>query len=241
MKLSTKQEDLLIELSTNYKTGLSQTENDEYTYSSPELNVLNPPLNCPKWACIILPCINHIPSMKLFKQIIPRDAEVRLGNRWVCYDATSLNKGDIVRLNEGDIVPADVQVLNLGLDFVNDSKLDSVTSGSGSGSDDQDILGLELIVDSSQIDGRKPQTVAVNENDGTVDAVQLYAGSVVLQGEAIAVVTNIGNDLMLSQLIRDGKWPPKAKSGWEAVNQMDDGDGNGDGNGNGNDRGQELA
>jgi hypothetical protein len=235
MKLSREQKDLLISLSTNYKTGLNQSQDPDFTYTiHAELNIINPPLNCPKWACIILPCISHIPSMKLFKQIVPRDAEVRLNNKWVCYDATSLNVGDIIRLNEGDIVPADVKLLNLGLDFVNDTDEDAIPVPVPESIVDQ---SLEIIVDSSQIDGRtKPLAVALNQSDGTVDAVELYAGSIILQGEAIAVVTKIGGNLLLSQLIRDGQWPPKAKAGWQAVNQRDDEEED-----SGSGRGQELV
>lgn len=224
MKLSKEQKDLLLSLSTNYTTGptnsLEQDDDDDQQHHDDELNIINPPLNCPKWACIVLPCINHIPSMKLFKKIIPREAEVRLGQRWVCYDASSLNKGDIVRLNEGDIVPADVRLLNLGLDFVSENENDEHEhDGHEHGGHGHDH---ELIIDSSLINGRtKPQTITLND-DGTVDAVELYAGSVVLQGEAIVVVTKIGGSVLLSTLIRDGKWPPKPKEGWEVVNQNDD-------------------
>jgi hypothetical protein len=236
MKLSKEQKELLASLSTNYKKGLkdplssTSSAHDNFAqhdYGNAELNTINPPLNCPKWACIVLPCINHIPSMKLFKTILPSEAEVRLNDKWVCYDATSLNVGDIIRLNAGDIVPADIKLLNLGLDFVDDDEGDNtIAEKVRSGNTDQD---LELIVDSSPVDGTlKPQSVTVNLEDGTVDAVEFYAGSLVLQGEGIAVVTKIGADLYLSKLIRDGMWPPQAKSGWEAVKQSydehDDGD-----------------
>ena len=222
MKLSRDQKDLLSSLSTDYRTGLNQSQNPNFSYAeNTELNIIQPPLNCPKWAYIVLPCINHIPSMKRFKEILPHDAEVRLDRKWVCYDATSLNVGDIVRLNEGDIVPADVILLNLGSEFVSDNDSDD-----NSEEVDIDASILELIVDSSQVDGQaKPWTVTLNKSDGTVDAVEIYAGSVILQGEAIAVVTKIGTDVLLSRLIMDGNWPPKAKAGWEAVNQNDD-DGN---------------
>lgn len=206
MKLSKQHKELLAALSTNYKTGPTNS-NDSHQ----ELNIIDPPLNCPKWACFILPCIKHIPSMKLFKKIIPREAEVRLGSRWVCYDATSLNKGDIIRLNEGDIVPADVRLLNLGLDFVDDG---DETEENQIGSNDE---VRELLIDSSQINGAlKPQTIILN-GDGTVEDLELYAGSAVLQGEAIAVVTKVGKEVLLSKLIKQGHWPPQDKKGWQAV------------------------
>ena len=222
MKLSKDHGEILASLATNYKTGRSQSRS-QLEKDSHELNIINPPVNCPKWACIILPCINHVPSMKLFKSIVPREAEVRVGKRWVCYDANSLNVGDIVRFYDGDTIPADVSLLNLGLDFVDDG---NDSEGQGDGNSDRNEI-VELIVDSSQIDGKtKPKTIGLNE-DGTVDAVELYAGSQILQGEGIAVVTKIGRDVMLSRLIKSGQWPPKGstKAGWQAVNQMDDEDG----------------
>jgi hypothetical protein len=36
--------------------------------------------------------------MKLYNEIVTRDAEVRIGQRWVCTDATSLVRGDIIKL-----------------------------------------------------------------------------------------------------------------------------------------------
>ena len=206
MRLSREHKELLASLSTNYKTGPTKSNN-----SHQELNIIDPPLNFPKWACFILPCIKYIPSMKLFKKIVPREAEVRLRSRWVCYDASSLNKGDIIRLNEGDIVPADVQLLNLGLDFVFDG---DDTEEIRKGFDDD---ALELVIDSSQINGApKPQTISLN-SDGTVGAEELYAGSVVLQGEAIAVVVKVGKEVLLSRLIKQGHWPPQENKGWQAV------------------------
>mmetsp|Transcript_1858 Transcript_1858/g.2817 ORF Transcript_1858/g.2817 Transcript_1858/m.2817 type:complete len:235 (+) Transcript_1858:92-796(+) len=220
MRLSKEQKELLATLSTNYKTGTKNTNDSHHV----ELNIINPPLNCPKWACIILPCIKHVPSMKLFKKIIPREAEVRLGNRWVCYDASSLNKGDIVRLNEGDIVPADVQLLNLGLEFVYDGDELKYQQENEHEQESNQETPLELIIDTSQIDGAaKPQTISLNA-DGTVDAEELYAGSVVLHGEAIAVVTKVGREVLLSRLIKEGQWPPQQKKGWQAVPKEDDND-----------------
>jgi Cation transport ATPase len=195
--LSQEQKDLLASLSANYKTGRSLSSsngnvNEHESHRCEELNIINPPLNCPKWACIILPCINHIPSMKLFKSIVPREAEVRIGSRWVCYDASSLNRGDIIRLSEGDTVPADARLLSLGPDFVDDDG-DEEEEQDGDGFDQDEEATLELVVDSNHITGEtKPRIISLNPDNKTVNAVELFAGSVVLHGEAIAVVTKIG-------------------------------------------------
>ncbi len=236
MRLSKEQNDLLKSLTTNYRTGnpiqpLGEYDFAEHYPTTHDMNIIQPPLNCPKWACIVLPCINHIPSMKLFKQIIPRDAEVRQGERWVCYDASSLNKGDIVRLSEGDVIPADVRLLSLGGDFVDDY---DEGKSSGDGGDDSDKKETkktkmeDFIIDSSNINGEnKPQTISLKDDD-TVDMVELFAGSIVLQGEAIAVVTKIGNQTLLGSMIRDGEWPPNPnsnggkKKGYEKVIQEEE-------------------
>jgi hypothetical protein len=36
--------------------------------------------------------------MKLYHEIVTRDAEVRIGERWVYTDATALVRGDIIKL-----------------------------------------------------------------------------------------------------------------------------------------------
>lgn len=177
-------------------------------------NIIPGPLNCPSWACIILPCLNHIPSMKLFKKIQPRDAEVWKNKRWACYDASSLCVGDVIRLTENDIVPADCKIVNMGTEY-SDERQD-LTS--------RDLL-LEMVVDFSNVTGRpKPQTIGMNA-DGIVDSPELYAGSLVLQGDAVAVVTAIGKQTLLATLILQKKWPPSKE--YEAIstnNTMDEND-----------------
>jgi len=204
MKLSKEQTDLLASLSTSYKTGSIQTSLNGNT-NEDDLNIIPKPINCPNWACILLPCISHIPSMKTFKRIQPQEAEVRRGDKWVIYDATSIVKGDIVRLSDGDIVPADAVLLSLGMDHVSEG------SDNESVGDDSSFVE-ELVVDASNVTGyTKPQTVRVGE-DGTVHAIRLYAGSMILQGTCIVVVSKIGSATLLASMIREGKWPPSVNS-----------------------------
>ncbi len=216
MKLSKQQINLLKSLSTNYEEGLPASPLSADFDDEPEYNIIPPPLNCPKWACIILPCINHVPSMKLFKVIKPTEAEVRKNSKWVVYDSVSICKGDIIRLNDGDTVPADVVVLSLGMDFVhipktNDEEEGKEGTAAVKNQDDQKGFAVEeLVVDSSNVNGyAKPQSISVDTSTGTVKAVELYAGSMILQGCCIAVVTKTGTDTLLSTLMRKGKWPPK--------------------------------
>jgi magnesium-transporting ATPase (P-type) len=60
--------------------------------------------------------------------------------------------------------------------------------------------------------------------DGTIDSSDLYAGSMVLQGDAIAVVTAIGTQTLLAKLIQQKMWPPSKE--YEAISTMDDNNNN---------------
>ena len=200
MPLSKVQKEALASYGANYAKGLTPAEATERRRDVRHggLNMVKKPINCPTWACILLPCIKHIPSMKLFKQIEPEDAEVLRNGRWVRYDAPSLVRGDIVRLEDVDVVPADCTVLSLGLDPVD---IDGEASPSGS--------AIELVVDCKDITGEaKPRTSKIRK-DETATPTQIFYGSHVNQGSCIAVVTATGSNTMLSSLIQDGRWPPK--------------------------------
>lgn len=177
-QLSEAQEDLLKELNVNYKTGLT---NDEASKRREEtFNTIDPPIKCPGWVCCLLPCIKSLPSMKAFRQLQPEDAEIRRNGTWTRYDATSVVRGDVLRLEEGDVVPADIVVL-------------SVTSH-------------DLLVDVHGITGEEKPRVIVTPQESH-DLAQLYYGGQVLQGSCIAVATAIGPNTLLATLIRDGKFP----------------------------------
>lgn len=218
MKLSKEQVQLLKTLKTDYVKGLpkpSDTVTDETEY-----NIIPPPLNCPQWACIILPCLNHLPSMKLFKLIRPTEAEVRKDSKWVIYDAISITKGDIIRISDGDIVPADVVVLSLGMDFVDvppseddeEKGLEDNDKQDTEQPSDEGLFVGDVVVDSSSVNGfTKPQTITVANVSAIENNTTLYAGSMLLQGSCIAVVTKTGPETLLGTLIKKGKWPPKAE------------------------------
>lgn len=113
--LSQELRDLLAELGTSLDTGLTheQVRSRRLESSSNANNVVSPPIRCPAWICCLLPCIKSFPSMKAFRAITPHDAEVKRAGRWVRYDATSLLAGDVVRIEAGDVVPADCVVLSV--------------------------------------------------------------------------------------------------------------------------------
>ncbi|KAG7341577.1 plasma-membrane proton-efflux P-type ATPase [Nitzschia inconspicua] len=146
-------------------------------------NVVKPPIDCPNWLCILLPCINHLASMKAFKAIQPDDAEVLRNSKWIRYDAASLVTGDVIRLEEGDLVPADCVVISV--------------------EDDDDLL-----VDLAAVTGHdRPKSIS--NSAATRSKRQLYMGGRVVQGRATAMVTAVGPQTMLATLIRENRFPPK--------------------------------
>lgn len=182
MKLSPAQEELVQKLKSNVKSGLTS---DEATArrETDGYNVIKPPVDCPAWICCLLPCIKNVPSMKAFASIRPEDAEILRGGKWIRYDASSLVTGDVIRLEEGDQVPADCIVL-------------SVESG-------------ELLVDMRAVTGEdKPRGSKVVETGEYAQALQLFWGGTVVQGCGIAIVTATGVKTFVASLIADKRFPP---------------------------------
>ena len=176
-------EGFLNEFKTNRKTGLS-TDEASHRREEDGYNVVDPPIKCPAWVCCLLPCIKSIPSMKTFRMIKPDDAEILRNGHWVKYDATSLVRGDIVRMEAGDTIPADCIIL--------------------------EVEDGPMLVDSRYITGEvKPQSLELNPS---VDSIQLFMGSHVVQGSGISVVTAIGANTKLASIIREKKFPPNIRS-----------------------------
>lgn len=180
MTLSDAQKDLLVQLGTDYEKGLTMDAASKRRQDDETFNTVDPPIKCPGWVCCLLPCIKSIPSMKAYGRLQPEDAEVKRDGRWTSYDAASVVRGDILRLEEGDVVPADCVVLTV-------------------------MNNMDLLVDVKGITGEDKPRVVTPE-DGLA---KLYYGGHVLQGSAIAVVTAIGPQTLLATLIREGRFPPK--------------------------------
>mmetsp|Transcript_25970 Transcript_25970/g.43329 ORF Transcript_25970/g.43329 Transcript_25970/m.43329 type:complete len:196 (+) Transcript_25970:104-691(+) len=108
--MSSSKDELLEELKTSTSSGLSRVEASERRET---FNVVDPPIKCPAWICCLLPCIKSIPSMKKFREIQPEDAEILRDGKWIRYDAAGLVRGDIIKVMEGDIIPADCVVMSL--------------------------------------------------------------------------------------------------------------------------------
>ena len=161
--------------------------------------------------------------MKQFRLVQPDDAEVLRDGHWIRYDHASLVVGDIVRLVEGDVIPADCTIISLGMDHVDESiVVDEETSGSSCNSGTSQMVGsdMDIIVDSHLITGEaKPRQIS-NKANGAVNSTTLYFGSRILQGACMAVVTATGNRVMLAKLMKAGRWPPQADLS-EEVDEID--------------------
>lgn len=161
--------------------------------------------------------------MKQFRLVQPDDAEVLRDGHWIRYDHASLVVGDIVRLVEGDVIPADCTIISLGMDHVDESiVVDEETSGSSCNGGTSQMVGsdMDIIVDSHLITGEaKPRQIS-NKANGAVNSTTLYFGSRILQGACMAVVTATGNRVMLAKLIKAGRWPPQTDMS-EEVDEID--------------------
>ena len=168
--------------------------------------------------------------MKQFRLVLPDDAEVLRDRHWVRYDHASLVVGDIVRLVEGDIIPADCALISLGMDHVGasvvvdeetSSSSSGISQGMGGGGGHSNNCNMDIILDSHLITGEtKPRQISYNSIIGAENTSTLYFGSRVLQGACIAVVIATGDRVMLSKLIQAGRWPPQTDLS-EEVEEID--------------------
>ena len=191
MKLTREQQDVVDRFQANVERGLTTDEATQRREDNGTFNVVKPPVDCPAWICCLLPCIKSIPSMKAFQAIKPDDAEVMRNGKWVRYDATSLVLGDVIRLEEGDIVPADCIILEIS------------------------SPSEELLVDCRAVAGNEKLLSYPGSSSSTSapsSLLQLYMGSHVVQGGATAVITAIGPDTLLARLIKEKNFPPKGNA-----------------------------
>jgi hypothetical protein len=187
-----------VTLSNHLKSGYTTDQASQVRESvhNDAFNVVPPPVDCPAWLCIVLPCIGHLKSMKAHKNCSPEDAEVLRNGKWIRYDAASLVIGDVIRLEEGDIVPADCVIA------VNNNPED------------------DLLVDLRVVTGQtRPKQLNVSEVRTRNQRTLLFGGTVV-RGHAMALVTAIGTATALGQLIKNGKFPVPDKDGDEEEETM---------------------
>mmetsp|Transcript_21982 Transcript_21982/g.46367 ORF Transcript_21982/g.46367 Transcript_21982/m.46367 type:complete len:241 (-) Transcript_21982:304-1026(-) len=174
-----------VSLSNHLSSGFTTDEASQMRESvhNDAFNVVPPPVDCPAWLCIMLPCINHLKSMKAHKNCIPEDAEVLRNAKWTRYDAASLVVGDVIRLEEGDVVPADCVIAV------------------------DDLRDDDLLVDLRVVTGLSRPKQFNSGVSRTRNQRTLMFGGTVVQGHAMALVTAIGTETVLGKLIASGKFP----------------------------------
>ena len=98
----------------NGRCAVRATQHIEITAGA---NLLTKPVNCPPVICCLLPCLYSLPSMRAFAASVPEDALVLREGEWCDVEATSVVRGDVVLLQEGETAPADFSVLSSTDDF----------------------------------------------------------------------------------------------------------------------------
>jgi E1-E2 ATPase len=194
LQVQEKIQQILQQHNVSFGHGLSSDDVISRRETTGHFNTVKPPIQCPAWICCLLPCIRHIPSMKAYQQIQPEDAEVKRDGRWIRYDASALVCGDIIRIDEGDIVPADCIVLML------------------------DNNSTELLIDHRYVSGDDKPVSIKNVFDPTtttatteynIDKITtLYWGGRVVLGSGIAVCIAVGPNTLVATLIQSKKFPP---------------------------------
>lgn len=94
-------------------------------------NQVTPPVNCPQWLCCILPCLMYSHRVRRLNSSIPDSAFVLRESEWTDIDAISLVVSDVVKLQEGDVAPADMLVVECSDNFVVDTVCGQRTSRYG--------------------------------------------------------------------------------------------------------------
>ena len=146
------------------------------------------PIEAPEWLCCILPCLDASHDMLEYKRCVNQQCVVkRAGRGWMNMDVSGLLVGDLVKVNDGYIVPADIRIINC----VGKCTLDpSYVTGAG--------------------------TYTANENESG-DVYQYspnmaFAGYRCEGGDFSGIVVATGGDTLLGRMIKRGLWPETSKN-----------------------------
>lgn len=188
-------------------------------------NRVTPPINCPSWVCCLLPCLLRTASMQAYHAALPKEATVRRSGpvgdangktttRRMRMDAMSLVYGDVVELRAGDLVSADMRVIECSPDCVVDQSTlaadddddGDIEAGSGSSL----IRKLVAVVDdaSSHSHGHNDR----ERHDPLAARNVLLMTSRVVRGTCVGVVVATGNATFWGQLLAQHQWPVASTS-----------------------------
>ncbi|TYZ68685.1 hypothetical protein PybrP1_012433, partial [[Pythium] brassicae (nom. inval.)] len=184
-------------------------------------NRVSPPLSCPSWVCCLLPCLLRTSSMQSFHAALPREAVVRRklnvpasnrsntaapgAKRALRMDAASLVFGDVVELRAGDLVGADMRVLECSPDCVVDQS--TLTAEEDNEDDDEDIEASERSL------VRKWVAATSDDADPLRARNVLLMASRVVRGSAVGVVICTGDRTFWGQLLASHQWPVRSDKG----------------------------
>ncbi|KAF1326224.1 Carbohydrate-binding protein, partial [Globisporangium splendens] len=178
-------------------------------------NRVTPPVNCPSWVCCLLPCLLRTSSMQAYHAVLPKEATVRrkvtvgpsgkVATRRMRMDAMSLVYGDVVELQPGDLVSADMRVIECSSDCLVDQ------SALAGGDDDDDMEGGERSRVRKHV---SPMDAALEDgnNDPLMSRNILLMASRVVRGSAVAVVIATGDRTFWGQLVAHHEWPVPAST-----------------------------
>lgn len=174
----------LIEIFKQFKSspdGLSSAEAKKVR-ENVGLNQIPPPLSAPAWLCCLLPCLLRTKSMEAYHECVPEHAQVKRNKNFINLDANSIVPGDIVKIESGMRVPADIRI----------------------------IESRGCIFDTSSITGKTQRLNADPHTSADVftDSPNMgFLGYLCTSGECIGVVVAIGEDTVIAKLINRKEWP----------------------------------
>ena len=173
------------------KTGLDREQARQIFDASGPNTVLSPQ-KCPPILCCLLPCLNSTPKMKMYNNNCPESASVTRSSKRFLIDSTNLVVGDVVTVYEGDIVAADMRVVEVLKTPLQADVSVLFTSPSARRApmtrnltDKEDSPGVSLL-DSGRM---------------------LFMGTTMTSGAATCIVTATGKASLWSSMIAMNRWP----------------------------------
>lgn len=176
--------DLYTEFETS-KWGLT-TEEAKKARTKFGLNSIPPPLSAPAWLCCLLPCLLQTKAMQEYHDAVPEYAMVMRNKKWLKMDAASIVPGDVIRVESGERVAADMRVIEaMGCSF----ETSYVHSGVNPLSCDPYTPGHHFL--------ESPNMA--------------FLGYLCTSGQCTGVVVATGSSAVIAKLIDKKQWPPAGK------------------------------
>ncbi len=146
------------------------------------------PTDMPDWLCCLLPCLESTEEMKEYKRCITQTACVKRQNRnWVSMEVMGLLPGDLVKVQAGEIVPADIRVLST-----------------------KELCTLD------PVDVSGGGTYTLNQDESSHDYQyspnMAFAGYKCIDGEFQGITVATGGDTLVARLMQRALWPIKAET-----------------------------